>query len=410
MISNKDRGILRELAKKQMEMANSLRNKEIEKEWYRHNNYESGRSMIHVELWTFGQEIIPQRLECESYEGRMIESSMYGLMLNAELFEDDRAVPDYYPINYKTWFKPFNIDVKKVEADDGHGSNLGHEFVEAIHNLKEEIGFLKDSTFGYDEKGTERHKSLAEDVFGDILPARMNGMALYSSPMQDVVHLMSMENLFMCMYDSPDELSEFMTRLSDDYVKYFKWLEEQNLILSTTGNQLLFQGSFCFNSFLPNGDGHKKMNEVWGYMDSQETVGVSPDMYGRFVYPYYKKVSDHFGKLSYGCCEPVDSVYEEYLSKLDNLGKVSISPWCNEEKMGEYLKDESIIYLRKPSPNFLGVDVKLDEDALREHIRKTVNAAKGCHLEFAQRDVYTIHNNIDKVKRYVEIIKEETEY
>ncbi len=408
MIQVSERKLLRDLAKKQMDMANSSRNKEIEKEWYRHNNYESGRPMIHVEMWTFGQEIIPQRLQCESDEGRMLEASMYGLMVNAELFKDDRVVPDFYPIRYNTWFKPFDIDVKKVKVDNGNGSDLGHEFVEAIHNIEEDIVTLKDSTFGYDKKGTEEQKKLAEDTFGDILPVKMNGHALCSSPMQDVVHLMSMENLFMCMYDKPDALSELMTRLSDDYVKYFKWLQEQNLILSTTGNQLLLQGSFCFNNYLPDGDGPKKMNEVWGYMDSQETVGVSPEMFGQFVYPYYKKISDHFGKLSYGCCEPVEALYEQYISKFKNLGKVSISPWCDEEKMGEYLKDESIIYLRKPSPNLIGVNKELDEDALRAHIRKTVEASKGCHVEFAQRDVYTIHNNVDKVRRYVEILREET--
>ena len=43
-------------------------------------------------------------------------------------------------------------------------------------------------------------------------------------------------------------------------------------------------------------------------MDSQETVSISPDMYGEFIFPYYKKVAERYGLLSYGCCEPVDPV------------------------------------------------------------------------------------------------------
>ena len=49
----------------------------------------------------------------------------------------------------------------------------------------------------------------------------------------------------------------------------------------------------------------------------------------------------------------------------------------------------------------------MDEDAVRENIRKTLNAAKGCKLEIAQRDVYTINHDISKAKRYIDIIKEE---
>ena len=39
----------------------------------------------------------------------------------------------------------------------------------------------------------------------------------------------------------------------------------------------------------------------------------------------------------------------------------------------------------------------------------TLAAAEGCTLEFTQRDVYTVNNDIGKVRRYVGIIKEESE-
>lgn len=75
--------------------------------------------------------------------------------------------------------------------------------------------------------------------------------------------------------------------------------------------------------------------------------------------------------------------------------------------MGQQLRGKNIVYLRKPSPNYLGVGDVMDEDALREHIRKTLKAAEGCTLEFAQRDVYTVSHSVDKVRRYVQIIREE---
>lgn len=74
--------------------------------------------------------------------------------------------------------------------------------------------------------------------------------------------------------------------------------------------------------------------------------------------------------------------------------------------MGERLKGKKIVYLRKPSPNFLGVGEALDEDAVRAHIAHTVQSAQGCTLEFACRDVYSVNRNPNKVKRYIEIIRE----
>ena len=75
--------------------------------------------------------------------------------------------------------------------------------------------------------------------------------------------------------------------------------------------------------------------------------------------------------------------------------------------MGAALRNRNIIYHRKPSSNFLGLGDTLDEDAFREHITKTLKAAQGCTLEITQRDIYTIHRNEAKVRRYMEIIREQ---
>ena len=77
--------------------------------------------------------------------------------------------------------------------------------------------------------------------------------------------------------------------------------------------------------------------------------------------------------------------------------------------MASELKGSGIIYHRKPSPNFLGVGEKLDEEGFRAHIEKTLKTARGCNVEITQRDVYTVNNDINKVKRYVEIIRESIE-
>jgi hypothetical protein len=236
---------------------------------------------------------------------------------------------------------------------------------------------------------------------------------LYSVPTQDLVHIMSMESMMYNMMDYPELFTEMMDRIADYVFTFYDLLEQKAVILPTASHDNLGNGSLCYTDELPDGKEREKRpfttRDVWGFMDSQETVGISPAMFEEFIFPCYQKIASRYGLLSYGCCEPVDKIWDSCLSKLENLRKLSISPWADEEFMGERLAGSGVIYFRKPSPNFLGVDKILDEDATRAHIRKTLIATKGCKVEIAQRDVYTIHNDIAKARRYVEIIREEIE-
>jgi hypothetical protein len=74
--------------------------------------------------------------------------------------------------------------------------------------------------------------------------------------------------------------------------------------------------------------------------------------------------------------------------------------------MGEALKGTGIVFSRKMDPQFIGVDVNLKEEAWAAHIKETLEAAPGVAIEFIYRDVYTVHGNLDKVKRAVKIARE----
>ena len=410
-----EREWLRELARKQLEYAKSELNQKRIKEWYLHNDLKGERPMVQLEMWTFEQEIIPQRLKCVTPKARALEAQLYRNFLNRELFDDDRVVPDYFPLSYDAWFRMFDIEVKVENAQlDGHQS-LGHHFIPCLEDLEEdyEEGKIKPSTFGVDLERTEKKKQFIEEMIGDILPVKIQMDCLYSVPTQMLVHIMSMEQMMFNMYDYPELFKKMMGQIADDTLAYYRMLEEKKLILPTTTFESVGQGTFAFTNDLPGEDVFRERpfttKDVWGFMDSQETVGISPQMYEEFIFPCYQKISSQYGLLSYGCCEPVHPIWERCISKLENLRKVSISPWCDEAYMGEQLRGSQVIYHRKPSPNYLGVDRILDEDALREHIRTTLRAAKGCKVEFTQRDVYTIHNDLDKARRYIEIIREEIE-
>lgn len=409
-ISPHDREILRELAAKQYEYSQTDKNRKRISEWYDHNDLKGKRPMIHLELETFSSEIIPQRLRCEGAFARETEEQMYLNFLNQELFDDDMVTPDCFILYYDTWFTLFGIEIHKREAKQ---ESVGHEFCSVVEDLEDDFHKLGNTDFGVDLELTRKKKQILEETFGDILPVKVKMDSLHSVPTQMVIHFMKMENMMFNIYDYPELFKKMMDRIAKDTLAYLDYLEQQNLIFPTVDHVRLRQGSLCYTHDLPGEDvcnvRSLKTNDVWGFLDSQETVGLSPEMFEEFIFPCYQKIAGRFGLLSYGCCEPVDPVWEPCISKLSNLRKVSISPWCKEEIMGERLRGSNIIFHRKPTPNFLGVGSVLEEDEFRKTLRTTLHAARGCKLEITQRDVYTINHDISKAKRYVDIIKEEIE-
>ena len=404
-MTSKDKERIRELAKQQREIAESPKMEALRERWYKHHTFHKSEPMVTVELGTFADEILPPLMQCEDTFSRQIEWMLLHNIANTLFFHDDTIVRKEIPIPFQSWFIPFGIPVQKKLADGG----IGHHFVPFIEDLEKDYKKLQQSEFGVDKLSSVKRADQLNELIGDILPARVTGKSLYAVPTQDIVHLMSMETLFISLFDCPELFLEMLNRLTDDYLAYFGSVEKEGLLGATVWDTPVAQGSYCFTDSLPSKkDTPYTLSDIWGFLDSQETVGISPQMFAELIFPSYKKIAQKFGHLSYGCCEPVDSIWENCLSTLPNLRKLSISPWCNEEYMGEQLAGKKIIYHRKPSPNFIGVGTTLDEEALRKHIARTVKAARGCAIEFTQRDVYTVNKDMGKVKRFVEIIREES--
>lgn len=416
-ISAEDRKILRETAKKQMDFACQERNKILKEKWYLHNALRGETPMVVLESWGFNDEVITPRLKCTGEFARKTEFELYQNFVNQELFDDDRVTPDRFEMGYHTEFKLYDLDMHKEFAtgrEEEDTSGVSMRFLPVFEDLEDDFHKIKPSRFSVDIEGTEQEFQLLTDTFGDILPVKMKMDCLYSVPTQLIIHLMGMENMMLNLAQYPDLFKKLMDQAADDTLAYYDMLEENHLILPTTEYESVGQGTFAFNHELPDTptvDGrYLTRRDVWGYMDSQETLSISPKMFEEIIFPCYEKIGSQFGLLSYGCCEPVDRVWDNCISKFKNLRKVSISPWCNEEFMGERLRGSSIIYHRKPAATFLGVSGRdLDEEAFRKYIRRSLTAARGCKMEITQRDIYTIDNNVQKARRYIQIIREEIE-
>jgi hypothetical protein len=400
MVTEKERLRLRDLAERQVELAESEYNKQLYKDWEIHGRTDNtGRPMITVEFDTFADEFILPLLTCQTDEARSLEKKLMQGIFHAENIHDDTIIRNHIGVCDDLALLPFGLEVRREES-----GSLGHHFISQIRDLADDFHLLGKSNI-YKRSGTQTVKFINE-VIGDILPVKKVFYPCIISPLQDIVHIMDMEDMYIAMYEEPELFHKMCGMLTDDYLKMFDKMEDEGLIMATNGDIHLCQGSLCFTDSLPYEGSRLKTSQIWCYMDVQEAQGISGEMYHEFVYPYIKRISERFGLMSYGCCEGVDRFWND-LATLKNMRKVSVSAWSNEEFIGEVLKGRKTVYHRKPAPNYIGVDRYLDEDKVRANIKKTVQNATGITLEFSQRDVYTVHNDIGKVARYVEIIREE---
>lgn len=367
-----------------------------------------------IESWTLDRDFLPDRLlQCASPYGRKLEKQFLRNIRHQEIFGDDHVCPDTFDMEWHVECNEFGIEIPTRYEKDSEGIVTGYHFDCPIRDLSEGFERIRPSTFQVDRDGTLAEKRFLEETFGDLLPVTLrSGVYAQTCLTQRLMRLMSMETFFLAMYDCPDTLHAVLALLRDNAIRGARWAEAEGLLELNNGNQCTCGTCFNFTTQLPLHPvqpGRVRLTDMWAGMDSQETVGVSPALFHEFCFPYYRDLAALFGRVYWGCCEPVDPLWERSLSGLPNLKAISISRWADQRFMAEALTGRKIVYSRKPNPNLLGIDVELNEAAWAAEIRETldVTADRDLPVEFVVRDVYSLHGNLAKATRAVEIARRE---
>lgn len=385
---------LKELGKRYQELAAAPVMAERASLWRRHNDGDKSCSPVIIEVDSFLADLLPP-LRCEDPFHRELEQIMLTEIIRAEEVGDDRVIPEKLELPMRIHFRHLDYTPKIA-----HASEYGFHPEPVILDIEQDLAKLKRSVYSYDPaEDRERLERANEILPAELSNQKLRWLLVYT---KYVVDLMGMEPYFFAMFDSPDKVHELMEFLRTDLEDYILWQEKEGLLTPNNGNHYVGSGSYGFTGTL---SGEPVLGQMWGNLNSQESVSISPEMFGEFVYPYYEKTARLFGKVYWGCCEPVDRIWDDYISRLPNLAKVSISAWCDEEAMGEKLKDSPVIYSRKPSPNFVGVPDVFDEEAFAAHIRRTAKAARDCNLEIIMRDIYTLKGDRGRARRAVDIAR-----
>lgn len=409
--SDEDKKVLKELGKQVAEIASRPIMQEKKKLWISHNNLQRTRPVLLCDPENGWNEVIPENLiKCKNSIARHWEDHLRKQIFWGNEMNDDYVVEPYFNLPFVYKEKQWGVAGSTKIQTEKKTAELGKAY--HIETVLEDFSQIKDITkseLHIDHKATESLLAVAHEIFDGSLEVRLNTVWFWSFGLtDDLVFLRGLEKLMYDFYDEPESMHEIMNILFKGTMERLDFLEANNLLCLNNDGTFVGSGGMGFIDTLPAGDfdGKVRTKDMWGLAESQVTVGVSPDMFEEFIFPYHKKLMERFGLTCYGCCEPMDARFD-IVKAVPNLRRVSVSPWANKEIMSDKLKHD-YIYSLKPSPSNLAVP-KMDEELVRKEIKEALKITRNNCVEFVMKDNHTLGNNPENIKNWVKIAREEIE-
>jgi len=397
-----ERVLLRELARRVRENAEQPRNAEWVKLWLDHNALRAPRPMVLCYPEGAWRELMPPSvIQCEDPLHRRCERALRTRLMTQEFIADDQPELPIFNVGWRITRTGYGVEVPEHRADD-QGSYVWDA---PIKDIDADFDLLEHRQWSVDRAGSQEDFDRAEELLGDLLTVRRRSKPWWTVGLTwEAAKLVGLEQLMMLMYDNPAGLHRLMAWLRDDHMHMIQWCEREGLLTAWNENDYVGSGGLGFTDELPAADGPARLADVWGFAESQETVGISPTMFEEFVLPYQTPMLEKFGLNCYGCCEPVHKRIDAIMAGVPRLRRVSAAPMVDEAALKEKIGDTAV-FSRKVNP--IHVCNMFDEEVIRKELRKTLSIAGGGPLEVILKDTHTVRDEPWRVRRWVELARDE---
>jgi len=404
MIERNDVIILRELARRLREAANTPMMAKKRRAWQAHNDLLTQEPMVLFEAVSIQHELFPENtLQCRSTIGRQAEKALKLKLFHADVIRDDQVIDAEFRVNFHVRQKGWRDRLVSRVAGGNHTGLHGY-VPEPLLQEPEQISELTHSEFSVDRAQTLSDIAFWEDIFGDILNVRLRGTYWWTLGMTwDFIRLTGMESFLLMPYDDEDAFHAIMRFLTDEQNLLLDFLEAENLLTLNNANDYIGSGGMGYTNALPQPDycGRVRTRDLWALLESQESIGMSPAMFRDFIFPYQKEIARRFGLVYYGCCEPLHDRYH-IIREMDNLRTLSVSPWCDMRALAAEL-DRPLNLACKPSPAHIAHG--FEKELLEDHARQARDCFKGRTVEYVMKDVHTIEGDVSRITRWIDMAR-----
>jgi len=405
---NRERMILRDLAKRLAEVASLPVQAERRRCWTLHNDLKTTRPLVLVFPEGAWEELLPESaLCCESDAARAIEGRLRQRLYYHDHLQDDTVVEKSWTIHTVMHSSGWGLEPKRIPSPERRGA---WRFDPVIHEPAD-MKKLKFPEITVDERATEQALDEAQELFGDLLDVQLKGVAHISFHLMSLyTDLRGLEQVMMDMVLNPAWVHDAMAFLTAGHQRLIRQYVDMNLLSLNNDDTYHSSGGNGYTEQLPapgSDPSRVRPIDMWASAEAQELAGVSPAMHNEFSTTYEKVLLAPFGLNGYGCCEALDAKLDDVLT-IPNIRRVSIAPAADVDVCAERLRNTAI-FSWKPNPaHLVGA---FDEDRIRAYIRHTVEVAEthSCVLEMILKDTHTCEHRPERFDRWVALAREAIE-
>ena len=403
-----DRHILRELAKRYLEICHTDRNNQKRELWRQHNSLKPTRPLfLAMTLTHFIEDREASRLTCEDAFLRLFERDLKRRIYQAAC--DDDTVHEPWLVHGSTPVFPvpgglhWGVPFEREQARGGTGWRVKPEIVEP-----EDICKLVQPPHRIDEAETEEGRAKLQDALGDLLPVVVDRASMLRVSQGDIAaaigFLRGQEQMLWDMVDRPEWYHQLLAFLRDGVLKNYAECEAAGdwRLISSDNQSMPYAEEL---PLLSASTAPVPRKQLWCFLAAQEYAAVSPEMHDEFLLRYQIPIMEKFGLSAYGCCEDLTRKID-ILRKVRNLRRIAVTPWANVASCAEQIGKDYVCSWR-PNPARHGCN-GFDADEIKRDICTSLAefGKHGCHVDITLKDVHTLEGHPERVAEWCRIVRE----
>jgi hypothetical protein len=389
-----EKNILRELGDEIAEISALPVHKEKAVLWKRLNDLEAVRPMVWINEIPWHEMNVNDELtlKCMDKWARELEDRLRKTIYQWRHMPGDMIVNDYIECPLVIHSTDFGIkeDVDIARTDTKNDIYSRHFKIQISE--PEDMEKIKIPKIIHYEKATEFSYNAMCDIFKGIIPVKKTGQThIWFTPWDYLIRWWGVQEAMMDLVMRPDMVHAAYEKMVNAWMLELDQFVEQNLLSLDCNNTRIGSGGYGYVSTLPGKDydpAYVKPINMWGCSNAQIFSGVSPEMHWEFALEHDMKWLARWGLTYYGCCEPLDRKIG-ILRRIPNLRKISVSPWCNSERIVNEIGTDYVIS-RKPSPAIFA-ESTWSADKAEAELRLFMDETGGkCHVELIMKDISTV--------------------
>ncbi|MBE5777193.1 MAG: hypothetical protein E7326_06760 [Clostridiales bacterium] len=408
MLTKQDVHVLRTLLQEYAHAASLPVNQEKQRLWIKLNHLHMERPMVLIDQIPWNEMDVDGSLRClvaDTY-WRQVEDNLRCTLYKFRHMPADMVLNPYVclprPIHNSGWgIEP--VSSRHIELEMG-STAPSREFVNQIQSL-DDVERIKIPQLTLDEKREAQIIQEADEIFSGIIDYRLTGLCMHLGIWDSIAMWMGVENCYFALMDEPEMIHALLEKMTEGLIDMIGQMNRQKLF------DIHSHVCHCSQTFLedmPKENDLPLSGNAWAFGLAQLFTSVSPAITDEFEVQYMKRVFPYFGAIYYGCCDRLDDRMH-VIEKLPKIRKLSCSPWSEREHFAQVMPRYCVMS-NKPNPAFLASG-KLDEQLIRDDIRRTIDAAKAHNrnLELILKDISTVNHNPSCLWRWQEIAMEEVQ-